>query len=406
MLVRRFVTQLVAVFAAFLLVTPAFASDEAPKYDPVSTVMHHIGDANEFHIGPWTIPLPCILYNSESGLQVFSSSEFHHGSAIVHGYVLNHGRVNRILSGPMEGHLDAVHHGGEHAEESKGDDDDPHDIHYVETEEIDGVEKSFVHIEGQKHDLEAPSTLTAMTDFYDFSITKNVAGLFLAAAILLLVFLSVARKAKQNAGKAPSGIQNFMEPFFIFIRDEVTRPMIGEKHYERFQPFIMTIFFFILVLNLLGLVPFWGANVTGNIAATLVLAFFTFLVTNLNGNKHYWEHILWMPGIPWPVKLILTPVEALGVIIKPFSLMIRLFANITAGHIIILSLVGLIFVFGNAGESIGGATAGAVIAVPFTIFMNAIELIVAFIQAFIFAILSASYIGAAVEEPHHEEAHH
>lgn len=412
MLVRRFVTQLVAVFAAFLLVTPAFASDEAPKYDPVSTVMHHIGDANEFHIGPWTLPLPCILYNAESGLQVFSSSKFHHGSEIVHGYVLNHGRVNRILNGPMEGHLDPVHHEEKNGDEAHEHEAEGHDVHYVETEmiEVEGgksEEKSFVHVEGEKFYLEAPSTLTGMTDFYDFSITKNVAGLFLAAAILLLVFLSVAKKAKQNAGKAPSGIQNFMEPFFIFIRDEVTRPMIGEKHYERFQPFIMTVFFFILVLNLLGLVPFWGANVTGNIAATLVLAFFTFLVTNLNGNKHYWEHILWMPGIPAAVKLILTPVEALGVIIKPFSLMIRLFANITAGHIIILSLVGLIFVFGNAGESIGGAAAGAVIAVPFTIFMNAIELIVAFIQAFIFAILSASYIGAAVEEGHHhEEAHH
>jgi F-type H+-transporting ATPase subunit a len=407
MFVRRFVIQLIAIFAAFLLVTPAFAGEEEPKYDPVSTVMHHIGDANEFHIGPWTIPLPCILYNAETGLQMFSSSNFHHGAEVVHGYVLNHGRVNRILNGPLEGHLDAVHREGDDSKNEEAS----HDIHYVETEEfeVEGgkkEEKSFVHVEGEKFYLEAPSTLTGMTDFYDFSITKNVAGLFLAAAILLLVFISVAKKAKQNAGKAPSGIQNFMEPFFIFIRDEVTIPMIGKKHYERFQPFIMTVFFFILVLNLLGLVPFWGANVTGNIAATLVLAFFTFLVTNLNGNKHYWQHIFWMPGIPAAVKLILTPVEALGVIIKPFSLMIRLFANITAGHIIIMSLVGLIFVFGNAGESIGGATAGAIIAVPFTIFMNAIELIVAFIQAFIFAILSASYIGAAVEEGHHaEEAH-
>lgn len=385
--------RFVAIIAVLLMVTPIFASDkdEEPKYDPVGTVMHHIADANEFHIGPWTIPLPCILYNSDSGLKMFSSSKFHHGEEIVEGYVLNHGRVNRIIDAdaPKAGHL----HG--------------HDGHFVHTEtDADGVERSFVEVDHHKYEIEKPSTITAMTNFYDFSITKNVAGLFLAALIVFLIFTSVARKAKANAGKAPTGIQNFMEPFFIFIRDEVTRPMIGEKHYERFQPYIMTVFFFILILNLLGLVPFWAANVTGNIAATLVLAFFTFLVTNLNGNRHYWEHILWMPGIPAAVKLILTPVEALGVIIKPFSLMIRLFANITAGHIIILSLVGLVFVFGNAGESVGGAAAGAAIAVPFTIFMNAIELIVAFIQAFIFAILSASYIGAAVEEGHHaEEAH-
>ncbi|MFK7947815.1 MAG: F0F1 ATP synthase subunit A [Saprospiraceae bacterium] len=416
---KKFMIRFVAIIAVLLLVTPIFAEDkdkdgEEPKYDPVGTVMHHIADANEFHIGPWTIPLPCILYNSDSGLKMFSSSKFHHGENIVEGYVLNHGRVNRIIdaNAPKEGHLQDVHaahdNHGEHHEDHKHDEE--HHPHYVETKTVtvDGaeVEKSYVYVDGHAYEIEKPSTLTAMTNFYDFSITKNVAGLFLAALIVFLIFTSVARKAKANAGKAPTGIQNFMEPFFIFIRDEVTRPMIGEKHYERFQPYIMTVFFFILILNLLGLVPFWAANVTGNIAATLVLAFFTFLVTNLNGNKHYWEHILWMPGIPAAVKLILTPVEALGVIIKPFSLMIRLFANITAGHIIILSLVGLVFVFGNAGESIGGAAAGAAIAVPFTIFMNAIELIVAFIQAFIFAILSASYIGAAVEEGHHhEEAH-
>jgi F-type H+-transporting ATPase subunit a len=167
----------------------------------------------------------------------------------------------------------------------------------------------------------------------------------------------------------------------------------------------MTLFFFILVCNMIGLIPFFpgSSNITGNIAVTLTLAVITFVVTTVNGNKHYWEHTLWMPGVPAPLKiLILTPVEILGLIIKPFSLMIRLFANITAGHIIILSLVGLIFLFGNDGESAGGAAAGAAIAIPFTLFMNLIELVVAFIQAFVFAMLSASYIGAAVEEaPEH-----
>jgi F-type H+-transporting ATPase subunit a len=169
----------------------------------------------------------------------------------------------------------------------------------------------------------------------------------------------------------------------------------------------MSLFFFILILNLLGLVPFFpgSANVTGNLAVTLTLAVITFIVTNINGNGHYWEHILWMPGIPAWVKIILTPVEILGLFIKPFSLMIRLFANISAGHIIILSLIGLIFLFGNNGQSIGGAATGVLIGGLFTAFMNLIELLVAFLQAFIFAILSASYVGAAVEEGHHEHEH-
>jgi F-type H+-transporting ATPase subunit a len=194
----------------------------------------------------------------------------------------------------------------------------------------------------------------------------------------------------------------------VFIRDEVAKPMIGEKKYERFMPFIMTLFFFILFCNLLGLLPFFpgGSNVTGNIGVTLVLAVFAFIVTNLNGNKHYWEHIFWMPGIPAWVKTILTPVEVLGLVIKPFSLMIRLFANISAGHIIILSLIGLVFVFGNNGTNLGGGIAGAVIGGAFTAFMNLIELLVAFLQAFVFSLLTASYIGAAVDEGHGHDHDH
>jgi F-type H+-transporting ATPase subunit a len=282
---------------------------------------------------------------------------------------------------------------------------------------VDDKEKDVYYVcyEGTAYKLDPPSTLDGgvlgggITSFYDFSITKNVFTMILGSIVLIFLFLAVARGYKRNEGKAPSGIQSFMEPFFTFIRDEVTLPMIGEKHYERFQPFIMTLFFFVLICNLFGLIPFFpfGANVTGNLAVTLVLAIFTFIVTNINGNGHYWEHIFWMPGIPAWVKIILTPVEILGLFIKPFSLMIRLFANISAGHIIILSLIGLIFLFGDNGASTGGAAVGGVIGGLFTAFMNLIELLVAFLQAFIFAILSASYIGAAVEEHHHDhdEAH-
>ncbi|MEO1628412.1 MAG: F0F1 ATP synthase subunit A, partial [Bacteroidota bacterium] len=270
-------------------------------------------------------------------------------------------------------------------------------------------EIGFVEYQGKKYELEAASTLDGgllgggMTSFYDFSITRNVFTMLLCSLILIFVFLRVAKGYKTRKGMAPKGLQSFMEPFFVFIRDEVSIPMIGEKHYERFQPYIMSLFFFVLILNLIGLVPFFpgSSNVTGNLAVTMALALLTFILTTINGNSHYWQHILWMPGIPTFVKPVLAIVEVMGIFIKPFSLMIRLFANITAGHIIILSLIGLMFIFGDNGNSVGGAVAGGVVGMLFTAFMNLIELIVAFIQAFIFATLSASYIGAAVEEPHH-----
>lgn len=372
------------------------ASSEGEKYDPVSTVMHHISDANEFHIWKGVhLPLPCILYSPEQGWSFFFTSVFHHGHSAYDRYVINHGRVNRISdsSFPM-GEVE---------------------IGEIMTKEVDGRKVSIIEHQGKEYKLDRPSTLDGgilgggITSFYDLSITKNVFTMLLAAFLLIIIFLSVSKGYERNKGKAPSGIQSLFEVFFVFIRQEVTRPMIGEKKYEKFQPFIMTVFFFILFCNLFGLIPFFpgGVNITGNLAVTLTLAIFTFLVTNLNGNKHYWQHVLWMPGIPAWVKIILTPVEIMALFIKPFSLMIRLFANISAGHIIILSLIGLIFLFGDNGNSVGGAVAGGIIGMLFTAFMNLIELLVAFLQAFIFSILSASYIGAAVDDHHHEheEAH-
>lgn len=372
---------------------------ESSEYDPVGTVMHHISDANEFHI--WKdvhIPLPLFLYAPEQGWTTGLSSMFDHGHSAVDGYVLNHGRVNRVPDPSFpKGKVDIGH--VKHRNEVKANGDTT-EVYYVE-------------LDGKAYTLDPPSTLDGgmmgggITSFYDFSITKNVFTMIVAALLLIFIFQAVARGYKKNAGKAPSGIQSFFEVFFVFMRDQVTLPMIGEKHYERFQPFIMTLFFFILFCNLLGLVPIFpgSANVTGNIAVTFVLALFTFFVVNLNGKRDYWQHIFWMPGIPAWVKVVLTPVEILGLFIRPFSLMIRLFANISAGHIIILSLVGLIFLFGENGTNPGGAAVGAVVGGLFTAFMNLIELLVALLQAFVFAILSASYIGAAVEEHHHDEAH-
>ena len=373
-------------------------------YDPAGVILHHIADANEFHIvGDITIPLPVFLYAPGEGLTAGLSSMFHHGQTAVDGYVMNHGRINRLTDAPaalMEGH---------------------HEVECISHEvrtSADGKTSDlyFARLNGEQYLLDAPSVGEGgllgggITSFYDFSITKNVFTMILAALLLIWLWGAVARGYKKNEGKAPSGVQSLMEPFFVFLRDEITIPMIGEKHYERFQPFIMTIFFFVLFCNLLGLVPIFpgSSNVTGNIAVTMALAVISAIVAYVHGNRHFWGHTLWMPGVPTAVKPLLTVVEVLGLVIKPFSLMVRLFANITAGHIIILSLISRIFICGNNGKSVGGAAAGTVVGVAFTLFMNCIELLVAFVQAFIFAILSASYIGAAVEDAHHhdEAGHH
>lgn len=373
--------------------------DHDPEEYPMSeTAFHHISDQNIFTIGPWHFPLPCILYSPGEGFTVFSSSKFEvhghhgHGTKAYKGYVLDMGIVKRIKGAGIQ---------DETAEVSG--------FKYQE-ENVDGKEQEVAYacVDGQLHELEESSKADGglfgggLSSFYDFSITKNVLTMIITTILLAWMFLAIARSYRRREGNAPKGIQSFIEPIYIFIRDDVAKSMIGEKKYERYLPFLMALFFFILVLNLVGMVPFFGnANVTGNIAVTLVLAVFAFLVTNINGNSHYWQHVFWMPGIPWLVKLIMAPIEILGVFLKPFTLLVRLFANITAGHIVVLSFVGLIFIFGEMGRNAGGAYGGAVVSILLTTFMSALELLVAFIQAFIFSILTASYIGAAVAEEHH-----
>jgi F-type H+-transporting ATPase subunit a len=372
------------------------STEAAGKYNPTDMILNHIGNSNEFHLfDKYTIPLPCILYSKQDGLKTFMSSIFHHGTRAHDRYVTDHGVVRRILdeSFPM----------GDIELETKA-----HEGHAiaVEHEKVDGEEIGFVSYQGKKYQLEKARGLLTSTSFFDFSITKNVFTMLLASIFLIVIMLTVASTYKKREGQAPKGLQNFVEPIIQFIRDDVAVPMLGDK-YMTYFPFLLTIFFFILTCNLFGLIPLFpfGANTTGNIATTGALALITFIVVNLNGKKDYWKHIFWMPNVPVPMKIFLAPIELIGVFTKPISLMIRLFANITAGHIIILALVGLIFVFGNAGQSIAGAGAGIVVAIPFTMFLNVIELIVALIQAFIFTILTASYIGAATEEHHHDEAH-
>jgi F-type H+-transporting ATPase subunit a len=237
---------------------------------------------------------------------------------------------------------------------------------------------------------------------YDFSITKNVACMILGAVLLIVMMLSVAKSYKvRGSKKAPKGLQSLMEPIILFIRDEVVRPNIPGKRGEKFVPFILTIFFFILINNLLGLLP-GSANVTGNIAVTAALALISFVVMMITTDRHFWGHII-NPPVPFGVKLILAPVELIGVFTKPVSLMIRLFANILAGHIIILSIISLVFIFGSLNKVAGYGFLP--ITMIFNIVMMFLELLVAFIQAFIFANLTSVFIGQSMEHAHHEEGH-
>ncbi len=322
------------------------AHSEEEKFDITKTILEHISDDHSWHLwGHTSIPLPVILY-SDKGIEFFSSSNLmdeHHAPQAYQG---------NYLYKSVEGKIKVVNEQGV----------------------IDEA---------------------ATAKVWDFSITKNVASLLLTVVLLLIIFLSVAKAYKHNGVKtAPKGFQSFMEPIILFVRDEVAKPNIGHN-YARYMPFLLTIFFLIWINNILGLVPFFpgGANVSGNIAFTMTLALITFLIVNVSGNKNYWQHIFWMPGMPVGMKIFLAPIELLGVFIKPMSLMIRLFANITAGHILVLTLICLIFVFKSIYAS--------ALSVPFTLFIGLIELLVAFLQAYIFTMLSAMYIGMAIEEHHH-----
>lgn len=381
----------------------AHASEEKAKYNPSPMVMGHIGDAHEFHLfGNVSIPLPCITYEKGEGLKFFLSNVFHHGSHAYQGYVIDHGVLRRIVGFPAKEtvELEVMH-----------TDEEGHD-HYVHLEETKSeagkkIENKSVRYQGTDYAIESASKIFEPSGWIDFSITKNVFTMLLATFLLFLIFFGMKKYYANNQGKAPRGLTNFMEPMFEFMRDEVVKPSIGPK-YEKYMGFIMTLFFFILINNLLGLIPFFpgSGNVMGNISVTLVLAIFTFILVNVNGNKHYWQHIFWMPNVPVPIKILFIPIELAGLVIKPFTLLIRLFANITAGHTIILSLISLIFIFGDMGKNVTGAGVGAVVAFLFVAFMNLLELLVSLLQAFIFALLSALYIGSAIEDHHHEEAHH
>jgi len=375
---------------------------EEQEFNAGDNAVRHIADANAMQIlGDVYFNLPIILQSAD-GWKVGTTAVFqahHHGNGELSsdGYVLVHAAVMRIQ--------DARFAQGEF----KIDDYTHQDV------QENGKDKTIYHaiIEGQCYRLDPKTTYDGgilgggTTSFSDFSITRNVFTMLLTLVIFFFVFRRAANAATRTRGQAPKGLQNFIEPFYTFIRDEVAKPNIGPK-YEKYMPYLLSAFFFILGLNLIGQIPFFpgGANVTGNISITIVLALITFIISTFSANRHFWEHTLWMPGVPAVLKIfILTPIEVLGVFLKPFTLLLRLFANITAGHIVIISFISLIFILGKTGTSVGGAAAGAAASIPLTLFMMTLELLVAFLQAFIFTMLSATYIGTAIEEPLHHIDH-
>ncbi|MFH7011577.1 F0F1 ATP synthase subunit A [Flavobacterium sp. FlaQc-52] len=328
------------------------AQDPKAKVD--AFIDHHLQDSHDFVFFSdekenknYGFPLPVILI--DGGLKIFSSSKLHHGEAVaeVDGsfYKLAHGKIYKT---DAAGTINFDEHG---------------------------------HPTNEKP--------------LDFSITKNVVAMLFVSILMLLMFTGLAKSYKK--GPIPTGFGRVLEPLIIFIRNEIALPNIGEKKYRKYMGYLLTVFFFVWLLNLLGMTPL-GINVTGNIAITVCLALFTFLITQFSANKEYWGHIFWMPGVPVPMKIILAPIEVLGMLTKPFALLIRLYANITAGHVVIMSLIAMIFLGKNLAADLP-------ISFGLTLFISVIEVLVAFLQAFIFTMLSSLFIGMAVQDHHHDDDH-
>ena len=359
---------LLALLTGFLGFGKEVESDAEAQGKDIKTeieayIQHHLKDAHDFSLFSYTdsqgekhyvgLPLPVILW--DDGLKVFSSSKFKHGETVAqvgeHHYRLYHSKIYKTdAAGTI--HYDEAHH---------------------------------------------PTNVKPL----DLSITKSVVMILITGLLMFWLFRSLARSYSRNDGIA-TGFGRFFEPIIIYIRDDIARSNIGEKRYQKYMPFLLTIFFFIWFLNMFGMTPF-GVNVTGNIAITTALAILTFLITNFTGTKDYWKHLFNPLGdsLPWygkiPLYVILIPIEILGLFIKPFSLLIRLYANMQAGHIVIMSLIGLMFIFKNwIGSPLSFGLAFAI---------SLIEILVALLQAYIFTMLSALYFGFASEEHEHAEAH-
>jgi F-type H+-transporting ATPase subunit a len=380
MIIGRVKCLLALIFSLLFSVLFAFGQhgdgekgqEKKKSFDANEVIFGHVLDGHEFHFFSYggrdgkehaaVIPLPVILYSPQRGFSTFMSAKFHHGEENHNGYsLLTDEKIRELKLDPKKygaGQIVAVNENGE----------------------IDNNVK-----------------------VYDFSLTRNVVQMILALGLLVWIMVSIGNKYKRGEGvsTAPKGAQSLMEPVINFVKDEVAKPNLGHK-YQKYLPYLLTVFFFILINNLIGLIP-GTANVTGNIAFTMVLAVISFIVILFSSNKHYWGHIF-NPPVPGGVKPILVLVEFLGVFTKPFALMIRLFANMIAGHIIIICLVSLIFIFGAMSTAIGWGFSP--LSVAFVIFIYFIEILVAFLQAYIFTNLTAVFVGQAFEGSHDDVDHH
>lgn len=349
--------------------TPA---KEKKVFDANEIIFGHIMDAHEFHFLNYkgsdgkehhvSIPLPVIVYSKEKGFSIFMSSKFHHGEHVVNGYAL------------------------------------------LTNEKIDneGIDRNK-YSAGNIVAVDENGKLDASVSVLDLSPTRNVVQMILALTVLCFLLIKIAGRYKKGEGikTAPTGWQNTMETVVNFINDEICKPNLGAKS-NKYLPYILTVFLFVLINNLFGLIP-GSANVSGNIAFTFILSIISFVVILFSSNKHYWGHIINPPGVPGWVKVILVPVEILGIFTKPFALMIRLFANMLAGHILIICLISLIFIMASINQYIGWGFSP--LSVAFTIFIYFIEILVAFLQAFIFTILTAVFVGQAFETGHTDHVH-
>ncbi len=339
---------------------PALSEADQKEAERKEFIKHHLLDSHDFHLFSYGkdsghekhigFPLPVILW--DNGLHVFMSSKFDHGHAVAES------NGNYYMIGHHDGKIYKTDAAGTVSHDEKG--------HVTNAQPL------------------------------DFSITKNIVMILVVGLLMFLLFAGLGKSYKKN-GSIAKGAGRFFEPLVLYVRDEIAIPNIGEKHYKRYMSFLLTIFFFVWFMNMFGLTPL-GVNVTGNIAITAALAVLTYLITTFTAKKDYWKHIFWMPGVPAPMKIILAPIELLGTIIKPFSLMIRLYANMIAGHVVLMSLIALMY---KADHALGSPLA-FLLAFVLTI----LEVLVALLQAYIFTMLAALYFGAAVEEHHHEEAHH
>lgn len=372
MVVRRFKSFTVAAFSIFLFLfsMPVWAGNgggekgsESKKFNAAEVIFGHVLNGHEFHFFNFSIPLPIILYSPQRGMSIFMSSRFHHGEQAHDGYMI----LNKHNMAEM------------------------------------GLDSKKYH-EEDIVPVDVNGRIDESVAVYDISLTRNVVQMLLALALFTWIMLRIAKRYKTGVGvsSAPKGSQSLMEPVITFVRDEVARPNLGHKA-EKYLPYLLTVFFFILINNLFGLIP-GSANVSGNIAFTIVLGVISFIVILASSNKHYWGHIFNPPGVPLGVKFILVPVEFLSVFIKPFALIIRLFANMVAGHIIIICLISLIFIFSELNPVAGWGASP--LSIAFTVFIYFIEVLVAFLQAFIFTMLTAVFIGQAFEGSHDETDHH